>query len=186
MSIDKQQTLIWIDMEMTGLDPGQDRIIEVATLITDGDLNVLAEGPVLAVHQSDEVLAGMDEWNQRTHGESGLVERVRQSKLNEADVEAQTIAFLQRYAERGSSPMCGNSVHQDRRFMVKYMSSLADFFHYRNLDVSTVKELAKRWRPDVASGYKKQSSHQAMDDIRDSVDELKHYREHFFKLDQPS
>ena len=186
MSIDKQQTLIWIDMEMTGLEPEQDRIIEVATLITDGDLNVLAEGPVLAVHQSDETLAGMDEWNQRTHGDSGLVERVRNSKLNESDVEAQTIAFLQRYAERGSSPMCGNSVHQDRRFMVKYMPSLADFFHYRNLDVSTVKELAKRWRPDVASGYKKQSNHQAMDDIRDSVDELKHYREHFFKLDQTS
>lgn len=186
MSIDKQQTLIWIDMEMTGLEPKQDRIIEVATLITDGDLNVLAEGPVLAVHQSDEVLAGMDEWNQRTHGESGLVERVRKSQLNEADVEAQTIAFLQRYAERGSSPMCGNSVHQDRRFMVKYMPSLADFFHYRNLDVSTVKELAKRWRPDVASSYKKQGNHQAMDDIRDSVNELKHYREHFFQLDKPS
>jgi oligoribonuclease len=173
-------------MEMTGLEPKQDRIIEVATLITDGDLNVLAEGPVLAVHQSDEVLAGMDEWNQRTHGESGLVERVRKSKLNEADVEAQTIAFLQRYAERGSSPMCGNSVHQDRRFMVKYMPSLADFFHYRNLDVSTVKELAKRWRPDVASSYKKQGTHQAMDDIRDSVNELKHYREHFFQLDDRS
>ena len=186
MSIDKQQTLIWIDMEMTGLEPEQDRIIEVATLITDSDLNVLAEGPVLAVHQSDDVLDGMDEWNQRTHGESGLVERVRKSQLNEADVEAQTIAFLQRYAERGSSPMCGNSVHQDRRFMVKYMPSLADFFHYRNLDVSTVKELAKRWRPDVASSYKKQSTHQAMDDIRDSVNELKHYREHFFQLDKPS
>lgn len=186
MSIDKQQTLIWIDMEMTGLEPEQDRIIEVATLITDSDLNVLAEGPVLAVHQSDDVLEGMDEWNQRTHGESGLVERVRKSQLNEADVEAQTIAFLQRYAERGSSPMCGNSVHQDRRFMVKYMPSLADFFHYRNLDVSTVKELAKRWRPDVASSYKKQSTHQAMDDIRDSVNELKHYREHFFQLDKPS
>jgi len=173
-------------MEMTGLEPEQDRIIEVATLITDSDLNVLAEGPVLAVHQSDDVLDGMDEWNQRTHGESGLVERVRKSQLNEADVEAQTIAFLQRYAERGSSPMCGNSVHQDRRFMVKYMPSLADFFHYRNLDVSTVKELAKRWRPDVASSYKKQSTHQAMDDIRDSVNELKHYREHFFQLDKPS
>ena len=186
MSIDKQQTLIWIDMEMTGLEPEQDRIIEVATLITDSDLNVLAEGPVLAVHQSDDVLDGMDEWNQRTHGESGLVERVRKSQLNEADVEAQTIAFLQRYAERGSSPMCGNSVHQDRRFMVKYMPSLADFFHYRNLDVSTVKELAKRWRPDVASSYKKQSTHQAMDDIRDSVNELKHYREHFFQLGEPS
>lgn len=186
MSIDKQQTLIWIDMEMTGLEPEQDRIIEVATLITDSDLNVLAEGPVLAVHQNDDVLEGMDEWNQRTHGESGLVERVRKSQLNEADVEAQTIAFLQRYAERGSSPMCGNSVHQDRRFMVKYMPSLADFFHYRNLDVSTVKELAKRWRPDVASSYKKQSTHQAMDDIRDSVNELKHYREHFFQLGKPS
>ena len=186
MSIDKQQTLIWIDMERTGLEPEQDRIIEVATLITDSDLNVLAEGPVLAVHQSDDVLDGMDEWNQRTHGESGLVERVRKSQLNEADVEAQTIAFLQRYAERGSSPMCGNSVHQDRRFMVKYMPSLADFFHYRNLDVSTVKELAKRWRPDVASSYKKQSTHQAMDDIRDSVNELKHYREHFFQLGEPS
>ena len=139
-----------------------------------------------ATPSDQTVLEGMDEWNQRTHGESGLVERVRKSQLNEADVEAQTIAFLQRYAERGSSPMCGNSVHQDRRFMVKYMPSLADFFHYRNLDVSTVKELAKRWRPDVASSYKKQSTHQAMDDIRDSVNELKHYREHFFQLGEPS
>ena len=180
--VDKSKTLIWIDMEMTGLEPETDRIIEVATLITDAELNILAEGPVLAVHQSDSALAAMDEWNQRTHGESGLVERVRRSKLDDAEAERQTLEFLRQYADSGSSPMCGNSVHQDRRFMVRYMPHLEAFFHYRNLDVSTVKELARRWRPELPGGFDKKGTHQAMDDIRDSVNELKYYREHFFRL----
>jgi len=180
--VDKSKTLIWIDMEMTGLEPETDRVIEIATLITDADLNILAEGPVVAVHQSDSVLAGMDEWNQRTHGDSGLVARVRSSRADEADAEQQTLDFLREYAETGSSPMCGNSVHQDRRFLVNYMPTLEAFFHYRNLDVSTVKELARRWRPDLLSGFTKTGSHQALDDIRDSVSELQYYREHFFKL----
>tara|TARA_R110002072_G_scaffold269868_2_gene429452 strand:- start:191905 stop:192462 length:558 start_codon:yes stop_codon:yes gene_type:complete len=180
--LDKSKTLIWIDMEMTGLEPETDRIIEVATLITDAELNILAEGPVLAVHQSDSALAAMDEWNQRTHGESGLVERVRRSKLDDAEAERQTLEFLRQYADSGSSPMCGNSVHQDRRFMVRYMPHLEAFFHYRNLDVSTVKELARRWRPELPGGFDKKGTHQAMDDIRDSVNELKYYREHFFRL----
>jgi len=181
-AIDKTSTLIWIDMEMTGLEPDSDRVIEVATLITDADLNILAEGPVLAIHQQDTVLAGMDEWNQRTHGDSGLVARVRASKVDEDSAEQQTLDFLRQYAEPGSSPMCGNSVHQDRRFMVNYMPLLEAFFHYRNLDVSTVKELARRWRPDLGAALTKQSSHQALDDIRDSVNELRYYREHFFRL----
>ncbi|HDZ08769.1 oligoribonuclease [Pseudohongiella sp.] len=180
--VDKSKTLIWIDMEMTGLEPDTDRVIEIATLITDANLNILAEGPVVAVHQSDSVLAGMDEWNQRTHGDSGLVTRVRASQSDEADAEQQTLDFLREYAESGSSPMCGNSVHQDRRFLVKYMPTLEAFFHYRNLDVSTVKELARRWRPELLAGFNKNGSHQALDDIRDSVSELQYYREHFFKL----
>lgn len=180
--VDKSKTLIWIDMEMTGLEPETDRVIEIATLITDADLNILAEGPVVAVHQSDSVLAAMDEWNQRTHGESGLVARVRASRSDEADAEQQTLDFLREYAETGSSPMCGNSVHQDRRFLVKYMPTLEAFFHYRNLDVSTVKELARRWRPELPEGFNKKSTHQALDDIRDSVSELQYYREHFFRL----
>jgi|SRR5690554_5361714 len=179
---DKNDTLIWIDMEMTGLDPETDLIIEVATLITDANLNILAEGPVLALHRSDAVLAGMDEWNQRTHGESGLVQRVRDSRLDDAAVEAQTLEFLSQWSEPGASPMCGNSVHQDRRFMARYMPRLEAFFHYRNLDVSTVKELARRWRPELPGGYQKQNTHRALDDIRDSVNELRYYREHFFKL----
>ncbi|OFE13375.1 oligoribonuclease [Pseudohongiella acticola] len=180
--VDKSKTLIWIDMEMTGLEPDTDRVIEIATIITDADLNILAEGPVVAVHQSDSVLAGMDEWNQRTHGDSGLVARVRASSSDDADAEQQTLDFLRDYAETGSSPMCGNSVHQDRRFLVKYMPTLEAFFHYRNLDVSTVKELARRWRPELPAGFNKNSSHQALDDIRDSVAELQYYRKHFFKL----
>lgn len=180
--VDKSKTLIWIDMEMTGLEPETDRVIEIATLITDADLNILAEGPVVAVRQSDSVLAGMDEWNQRTHGDSGLVARVRASQSDEADAEQQTLDFLREYAETGSSPMCGNSVHQDRRFLVKYMPTLEAFFHYRNLDVSTVKELARRWRPELPGGFNKNGSHKALDDIRDSVSELQYYREHFFRL----
>jgi len=175
-------TLIWIDMEMTGLNPEADRIIEVATLVTDANLNILAEGPVLALHRSDAVLTAMDEWNTRTHGESGLVQRVRDSRLDDASAEAQTLEFLRQWSKPGASPMCGNSVHQDRRFMARYMPDLEAFFHYRNLDVSTVKELARRWRPELPGGYQKKNNHRALDDIRDSVNELRYYREHFFKL----
>ncbi|MDI9244866.1 oligoribonuclease [Marinobacter sp. CHS3-4] len=174
--------LVWIDLEMTGLDPEQERIIEIATIITDSDLNTIEEGPVIAVHQSDSLLNSMDEWCTRTHGESGLTQRVRDSKVSEIDAEQQTIEFLQRYLEPGQSPLCGNSIGQDRRFLVKYMPELEAFFHYRNLDVSTVKELARRWRPDVLDGVKKKGSHLALDDIRDSINELRHYRENFFNL----
>ncbi len=180
--MDKKQTLIWIDLEMTGLFPETDLIIEIATLITDAQLNIIAEGPVFAVHQSDAALAAMDDWNQRTHGNSGLIDRVKASTINATEAERQTLEFLEQYSERGASPMCGNSICQDRRFLARYMPQLENFFHYRNLDVSTVKELAKRWAPDVAKGLNKQSSHQAMDDIKDSVNELTYYREHFFRL----
>lgn len=173
--------LAWIDLEMTGLDPERERIIEVATLVTDKELNILAEGPVLAVHQSDDLLAAMDEWNTRTHGASGLVERVRASTIDEAEAERQTIDFLERWVGAGVSPICGNSVHQDRRFLVRYMPALERHFHYRNLDVSTLKELARRWAPEVAAGYTKESSHRALDDIRDSVRELAYYRKNLFK-----
>jgi oligoribonuclease len=174
--------LVWIDLEMTGLDPEKERIIEIATIITDSELNTIEEGPVIAVHQSDSLLNAMDEWCTRTHGESGLTQRVRDSRISEIDAEQQTIEFLQRYLEPGQSPLCGNSIGQDRRFLVKYMPELEAFFHYRNLDVSTVKELARRWRPEVLDGVKKKGSHLALDDIRDSINELRHYREHFFRL----
>ncbi len=174
--------LVWIDLEMTGLDPEKERIIEIATIITDSELNTIEEGPVIAVHQSDSLLNGMDEWCTKTHGESGLTQRVRESKIGEVDAEQLTLEFLQRYLEPGQSPLCGNSIGQDRRFLVKYMPELEAFFHYRNLDVSTIKELARRWRPDVLDGVKKKGSHLALDDIRDSINELRHYREHFFQL----
>jgi len=174
--------LVWIDLEMTGLDPEKERIIEIATIVTDSELNTIEEGPVIAVHQSDNLLANMDEWCTRTHGESGLTARVRDSRVSEIDAEQRTLEFLQRYLEPGQSPLCGNSIGQDRRFLVKYMPELEAFFHYRNLDVSTVKELARRWRPEVLAGVKKKGSHLALDDIRDSIDELRHYREHFFRL----
>lgn len=180
--IDNRNALVWIDLEMTGLDPDRDRIIEIATLITDAELNILAEGPVIAVSQSDTLLAGMDEWNRTTHGESGLVDRVRASTVGEDEAELQTLAFLAKHVERGVSPMCGNSVHQDRRFLNRYMPQLEAFFHYRNLDVSTVKELARRWRSELLDGFEKGNTHQAMDDIRDSVRELQYYRERFFRL----
>ena len=174
--------LIWIDLEMTGLDTFNDRIIEIATIMTDAQLNILAEGPVLAIHQSNEVLSGMDEWNTRQHGQSGLVERVRKSTLNEAEAERQTIEFLSEYVPEGASPMCGNSICQDRRFMARCMPKLEAFFHYRNLDVSSIKELMKRWAPpNVLSGFKKGGSHLALDDTRDSIRELRFYREAFFK-----
>jgi oligoribonuclease len=174
--------LIWIDLEMTGLDTQNDVIIEIATIVTDKELNILAEGPMLAIHQSDEALAAMDEWNTNQHGSSGLTERVKNSTINEAEAERQTIAFLEQYVPKGKSPMCGNSICQDRRFLARCMPELEAFFHYRNLDVSTLKELCTRWQPAVAKGFNKNSSHLAMDDIRDSIDELKYYREHFLKM----
>lgn len=174
--------LVWIDLEMTGLDPEKERVIEIATIVTDSDLNVIEEGPVLAIHQSDDVLSGMDEWCTRTHGESGLTRRVRESRISEADAEQQTIAFLEKHLSAGQSPLCGNSIGQDRRFLVRYLPALEAFFHYRNLDVSSIKELARRWRPDVLEGVTKKGSHLALDDIRDSINELRHYRETFFKL----
>lgn len=171
--------LIWIDLEMTGLVPETDRILEIATIVTDKDLNILAEGPVLAVHQSDEALAGMDAWNTRTHGASGLTERVRQSTHDEASAERLTIEFLAEWVGPGVSPMCGNSICQDRRFLARSMPTLERYFHYRNLDVSTLKELARRWAPAVLAGLTKSTSHQALEDVRDSIRELAHYREHF-------
>ena len=183
--MDKKQHLIWIDLEMTGLIPESDRIIEIATIVTNKDLQTIAEGPVLAIHQSSETMEKMDDWNQHHHGVSGLIERVRLSLSNESDAEQATLKFLSEYSEPGFSPMCGNSICQDRRFLARYMPELEAFFHYRNLDVSTVKELAKRWRSDIADGIKKQSSHQALDDIRDSISELQFYREHFFNTNRP-
>ncbi len=174
--------LIWIDLEMTGLDTDNDRIIEIATIVTDSNLNTLAEGPVFAVHQSDAVLSGMDEWNTRQHGQSGLVERVRNSTFDSRSVEQQTLAFLREHIPAGKSPMCGNSICQDRRFLAREMPELEAFFHYRNLDVSTLKELMKRWRPDLAAGFKKAATHLALDDIRESIAELDYYRTHFLKM----
>ena len=173
--------LIWIDLEMTGLDTTSDFIIEIATIVTDGQLNILAEGPVLAIHQSDEVMNGMDEWNTRQHGQSGLTERVRKSTLSEQDAERETIGFLEQYLPANASPMCGNSICQDRRYLARCMPELERYFHYRNLDVSSIKELVKRWSPNIASGFKKSSTHLALDDTRDSIRELVYYREYFFK-----
>ena len=174
--------LIWIDLEMTGLDPDRDRIIEIATIVTDPQLNILAEGPVMAIHQDDSVLEAMDDWNTRQHGQSGLTERVKASALTERDAETRTIEFLRQYVPANASPMCGNSICQDRRFLAKTMPELEAFFHYRNLDVSTIKELARRWAPKVYSGFSKNASHLALDDIRDSIRELHYYREHFIAL----
>ena len=175
------QNLIWIDLEMTGLEPEHDVIIEMATIVTDSDLNILATGPVIAVHQSDALLAGMDEWNTRTHGESGLTQRVRDSQISTAEAEAQTIAFLEQWVPKGKSPICGNSIGQDRRFICRYMPTLEAFFHYRNLDVSTLKILAERWAPQIKEGFQKKGTHQALDDIHESIAELQYYREHFIK-----
>ena len=175
------QNLIWIDLEMTGLEPEHDVIIEMATIVTDSDLNILATGPVIAVHQSDALLAGMDEWCTRTHGESGLTQRVRDSQISVAEAEAQTIAFLEQWVPKGKSPICGNSIGQDRRFLCRYMPTLEAFFHYRSLDVSTLKILAERWAPQIKEGFQKKGSHQALDDIRESIAELQYYREHFIK-----
>ncbi|WP_278540779.1 oligoribonuclease [Oxalobacter formigenes] len=174
--------LIWVDLEMTGLDPETDRIIEVAVVVTDANLNVLAEGPVYAIHQSDAVLNGMDAWNKGTHGRSGLIDRVKASNITEAMAEDALIDFLIDYVPKGKSPMCGNTICQDRRFMAKTMPRLEAFFHYRNLDVSTLKELARRWKPELIDGFKKQQKHTALADIMESIDELKYYREHFIKV----
>ncbi len=180
MTLDSRN-LIWIDLEMTGLDPDNDFIIEIATVVTDKDLHILAEGPVLAVHQEDSVMAAMDNWNQKHHGQSGLIDRVKKTTVDDAEAEQQTLDFLQKWVPEGKSPMCGNSICQDRRFLYRYMPKLEAFFHYRNLDVSTLKELAARWAPEIQKGFHKRASHQALDDVIESIDELKYYREHFIK-----
>ena len=174
--------LIWLDMEMTGLDPERERIIELAMIVTDVNLVTIAESPVWVVHQSDAQLDAMDDWNKATHGRSGLIARVQASTLDEAGVEAAALAFMQDYVPKEASPMCGNSIGQDRRFMVRYLPQLEAWFHYRNLDVSTLKELCRRWKPEVAKGFVKKSDHTALADIRESIEELKYYREHFIKL----
>jgi len=177
-----KNNLIWIDLEMTGLDTQNDVIIEIATIVTDANLNTLEEGPVMAIHQADAVLAKMDDWNTKQHGGSGLTERVKNSTITEAEAEQKTIEFLRQYVPASSSPMCGNSICQDRRFLARCMPELEAFFHYRNLDVSSLKELAKRWSPEVSKGYEKQGNHLALDDVRDSIRELAYYREHFITL----
>ncbi|KRI00020.1 oligoribonuclease [Curvibacter sp. PAE-UM] len=174
--------LVWLDCEMTGLDPEKERLIEIAVIVTGPNLEPRVEGPVLVIHQSDEILGKMDAWNKGTHGRSGLIDKVKASTLTEAEAEAQLIAFLAKYVPKGVAPMCGNSIGQDRRFLARYMPKLEAFFHYRNVDVSTFKELARRWRPDVYSGFKKAQKHTALADVNESIDELLHYREHFLKL----
>ncbi|MBV7317538.1 oligoribonuclease [Shewanella sp. NIFS-20-20] len=177
-----ENNLIWIDLEMTGLEPETDRIIEIATIVTDSQLNILAEGPVMAIHQPDEVLDAMDDWNQQHHGASGLIARVKASTIDEQQAVEQTIAFLSQYVPKGASPICGNSVGQDRRFLNRYMRELEDYFHYRNLDVSTIKELVRRWQPALMSEFKKQNTHQALMDIQESIAELQFYRAKVFKI----
>ena len=174
--------LIWIDLEMTGLDPDRDSVIEIGTIVTDAQLNILAEGPVIALHQPDEVLAAMDEWNTRQHGQSGLTQRVRESRVLAADAQRRTLEFLRDYVPEGKSPICGNSICQDRRFLVRHMPELERYFHYRNLDVSSIKELVQRWQPELLEGFSKKSAHLVMDDIRDSIAELVYYRSTVFKI----
>ena len=177
-----ENNLIWIDLEMTGLSPEDDVIIEIATIVTDSQLNILAEGPVYAIHQIDELINGMDEWNTRQHTQSGLVKRVRESRISTEQAEKETIHFLKQWVPAGKSPMSGNSICQDRRFLANYMPELEAYFHYRNLDVSSIKELARRWKPSILENIKKKSAHLALDDIRDSIEELRHYRRVFFSL----
>lgn len=177
-----QNNLIWLDMEMTGLNPETDRIIEVAMIVTDSQLNILGQSPVLVIHQPDSVLDAMDDWNKNTHGKSGLIDKVKASTLSEAEAEATLLAFMAEHVPARTTPMCGNTIHQDRRFMVRWMPQLEEYFHYRNLDVSTLKELCKRWKPEVARGVVKRGKHEALADIEESIEELKYYREHFIKL----
>lgn len=174
--------LVWVDMEMSGLNPDSDRVLEVAVVVTDAQLEVLAEGPVLVLHQSDRVLNGMDAWNRSTHGRSGLIDKVRASTLEESMVEEQLISFLARYVSPGKAPMCGNSICQDRRFMARWLPRLENFFHYRNVDVSTLKELARRWAPQVMRSFEKKSKHEALADIYESIEEMRHYRQHLLKV----
>ena len=181
LNMNKKTNLIWIDLEMTGLIPESDVIIEIATVVTDANLNVIEEGPSLAIHQNIDVLDGMDEWNTNQHNRSGLVKRVLESKVSSAEAESKTLDFLIKYVDQGASPMCGNSICQDRRFLYNYMPKLEKFFHYRHIDVSTLKELAVRWKPGIISSSYKKSRHLALSDVYDSIDELKHYREHFIK-----
>lgn len=169
-------------MEMTGLDPETDRVLEIATIVTDANLNIIAEGPVLAIHQPDVVLDNMDQWCIDTHGKSGLTQRCRESKTTELDAVRETINFLQKYVDKGKSPLCGNTIGQDRRFMVKYMQELEEYFHYRSIDVSTIKELARRWKPEILDGFTKKGTHLALDDIRESIEELRYYRQHVFTI----
>ena len=175
------QNLVWLDCEMSGLDPERERLLEIAVVITGPNLSPRIDGPVLVIHQSDEVLNGMDAWNKGTHGKSGLIDKVKASTLTEAQAEAQILDFIQRYVPKNGSPMCGNTIGQDRRFLVKYMPKLEDYFHYRNLDVSTLKELAKRWKPEVYAAFKKHQRHTALADVHESIDELEHYRQHFLR-----
>ncbi|HEY8049141.1 MAG TPA: oligoribonuclease [Ramlibacter sp.] len=181
-----EDNLVWVDCEMTGLDPEIDKLIEIAVIVTSPDLAVRVEGPVFVIHQSDEQLDAMDSWNKGTHGKSGLIEKVKASTTTEAEAEAKLIEFMARYVPKNSSPMCGNTIGQDRRFLVKYMPRLEQFFHYRNLDVSTLKELARRWRPDVFNAFKKQQAHTALADVQESIDELVYYKERFLRLEKPS
>jgi oligoribonuclease len=181
-----ENALIWIDMEMSGLSPLDDQILEVALVVTDAELNVVAEAPVLVVHQDDAILGSMDDWNKSTHAKSGLLDRVRNSRLTAADVESRMVSFLEPLVPRGVSPMCGNSVCQDRRFLARHMPALESFFHYRNLDVSTLKELTRRWRPDLVGKFVKQGKHEALADVYESIEELKFYREHFVRLNGES
>ncbi|MBT9461473.1 MAG: oligoribonuclease [Rugosibacter sp.] len=177
-----QNALVWLDMEMTGLNPDSDRIIEIAMVVTNSNLEVIAEAPTWVIYQSDEVLNGMDEWNRNTHSRSGLIERVKASIMGDAEVEQQALEFVRRHVPVRTSPMCGNSICQDRRFMARYMPKLEEWFHYRNLDVSTLKELCKRWKPELAKGLKKHGRHEALADVLESIDELKYYRDNFLKL----
>ncbi len=181
-TVRSEMRMVWVDMEMTGLDPEKERIIEIAAVVTEPDLTIVAEAPVLVIHQSDELLNAMDKWNQSTHSKSGLIEKVKTSTLDEAQAQAELIAFLSQHVPPGKSPLCGNTVSQDRRFMFKYMPALEAFFHYRTIDVSTIKELARRWQPALLKGFEKHSKHEALADIYESIEELRYYREHFIKV----
>lgn len=176
------ENMVWIDLEMTGLDPDTDRILEIATVVTDSSLNILEEGPSLAISQSEALLSGMDEWNTKHHAKTGLIDRVREEGVTEAEAEQQTLVFIKKYVDERESPLCGNSIGQDRRFLNRYMPGLINWLHYRNVDVSTIKELALRWRPDVYQGVRKKGAHRAMDDVRESIAELQYYRDNFFNL----